>query len=113
MKNRFCFICNNIKQILEEEIKFTSNFIKNFSPKFHNYQYLSNFHTINDYISEIKNLKLNEFIIEKEFKNQINILIGISEDIYITKKELEEKQKFESVKKLSDYQKICENPFGE
>jgi len=113
VKNRFCFICNNIKQILEEEIKFTSNFIKNFSPKFQNYQYLSNFHTINDYISEIKNLKLNEFIIEKEFKNQINILIAISEDIYITKKELEEKQKFESVKKLNDYQKICENPFGE
>ena len=26
---------------------------------------------------------------------------------------MKEKQKFESVKKLSDYQKICENPFGE
>ena len=113
IKNHFCFISNNIKQILKEEIKFTSNFINNFSPKFPNYQYISNFHTINDYISEIKNEKLNEFVNEKEFKNQINILIGISEDIYITKKELKEKQKFESVKKLSDYQKICENPFGE
>ena len=113
VKSRFCFISNNIKRILEEEIKFTSNFINNFNSKFQNYHYLSNFHTINDYILEIRNEKLNKFIKEKEFRNQINILIGISEDIYITKKDLEEKQKMESVKKLSDFQKICENPFGE
>ena len=113
VKNRFCFISNNIKQILEEEIKFTSNFINHFNPKFQNYQYLSNYHTINDYISGIKNEKLKEFVEEKDFKTQIYILMEISEDIYITKKELEQNIKMESVKKIGDFQKICENPFGE
>ena len=113
VKNSFCFISNNLKQILKEEIKFTTNFINNFTSKFPNYQYLSNFHSISDYILKIRNEKLNEFVKEKEFRNQINILIGISEDIYITKKELEEKQKMESVKKLSDFKKVSENPFGE
>ena len=113
VKNRFCFITNNIKNILKEEIKFTSNFINNFSSKFQNYQYLSNFHTINDYILEIKNEKLNEFEKEKQFKKEINLLIEMFEDIYISKKELEINKKMESVKKIGDFQKICENPFGE
>ena len=113
VKSRFNFIANNIKQILQEEIKFASNYINHFSLKFPNYQYLSNFHAINNYISKIQNEKLSEFESEKEFKRQINILMEISDDIYITKKQLEEKQKIENVKKLSDYQKICENPFGE
>ena len=112
-KNRFCFIANNLKQILKEEIKFISNFINNFTPKFQNYQYLSNFHIINKYISNIQNEKLSSFEKEEDFKSQINLLISISEDIYVTKKELEEKKNIESVKKMSDYQKICENPFGE
>ena len=113
VKNRFCFISNSIKKILEEEIKFISNYINNFSSKFQNYQYLSNFHTINDYILEIKNEKLNEFNKEKEFKKQINLIQEIFEDIYISKKELEINKKMSNVKKIGDFQKICENPFGE
>ena len=113
VKNRLCFISDNITQILQEEIKFTSNFINHFNPKFQNYQYLYNYHTIKDYISKIKNEKLSEFEKEKDFKKLVNILMQISEDLYIKKKDLEKNIKFESVKKLSEFKKICENPFGE
>lgn len=113
VKNRFCSLSDNLKQILKEEIKFTSNFINNFSLKYPNYQYLTNFHTIKEYISSIKNKKLNEFEKEKEFTKEVNLLIEITDDIYITKKQLEEKTKIEGIKKLCDYQKISENPFGE
>ena len=113
VKDRFCLLSGNLIHILKEEIKFTSNFINNFSLKFPNYQYLTNFHTIKEYISSIKNEKLSEFEKEKEFNKQINLLIELSDDLSITKKQLEQKIKIANTKKLCDYQRIAENPFGE
>ena len=113
VKDRFCLLSDNLIHILKEEIKFTSNFINNFSLKFPNYQYLTNYHTIKEYISSIKNKKLNEFEKENEFNKQINLLMEISDDISITKKQLEQKIKLSETKKLCDYQRISENPFGE
>ena len=113
VKDRFCLLSDNLIHILKEEIKFTSNFINNFSLKFPNYQYLTNYHTIKEYISSIKNKKLNEFEKENEFNKQINLLMEISDDISITKKQLEQKMKLSETKKLCDYQRISENPFGE
>ena len=113
VKDRFCLLSDNLIHILKEEIKFTSNFINNFSLKFPNYQYLTNYHTIKEYISSIKNKKLNEFEKENEFSKQINLLMEISDDISITKKQLEQKIKLSETKKLCDYQRISENPFGE
>ena len=113
VKDRFCLLSDNLIHILKEEIKFTSNFINNFSLKFPNYKYLTNYHTIKEYISSIKNKKLNEFEKENEFNKQINLLMEISDDISITKKQLEQKIKLSETKKLCDYQRISENPFGE
>ena len=113
VKDRFCLLSDNLIHILKEEIKFTSNFVGNFSLKFPNYQYLTNYHTIKEYISSIKNKKLNEFEKENEFNKQINLLMEISDDISITKKQLEQKIKLSETKKLCDYQRISENPFGE
>ena len=113
VKDRFCLLSDNLIHILKEEIKFTSNFINNFSLTFPNYQYLTNYHTIKEYISSIKNKKLNEFEKENEFNKQINLLMEISDDISITKKQLEQKIKLSETKKLCDYQRISENPFGE
>ena len=113
VKDHFCLLSDNLIHILKEEIKFTSNFINNFSLKFPNYQYLTNYHTIKEYISSIKNKKLNEFEKENEFNKQINLLMEISDDISITKKQLEQKIKLSETKKLCDYQRISENPFGE
>ena len=113
IKDRFCLLTDNLIHILKEEIKFTSNFINNFSLKFPNYQYLTNYHAIKEYISSLKNKKLNEFEKGKEFNKQINLLIEISDDINITKKQLEQKIKLSQTKKICDYQRISENPFGE
>ena len=113
IKNKFIFICNRVKQILQDEITLTSKFINNFQKEFQNYHYLMNFHNINEYISKIQNEKLNNFYNETEFSKQIDYLIEISKDINIKGKKMEEEKIYKSIKKIEKYEKFGENPFGE
>ena len=113
IKNKIIFIANRMKQILNEEIIFISKFINNFQKEFQNYHYLTNFHNINEYISKVQNKKLYNFYNEKEFSKQIISLLNISKDIDIKRKKMEEEKIFNSIKKIGDFDKFCENPFGD
>ena len=113
IKNKIIFITNRVKNILKEQIKFTSNFMNNFQKEFQNYHYLMNFYNINEYISKLQNEKVMNFYNENNFNKQINILIDISKDIDLERKEMEQEKIFNSIKKIGDFDKFCENPFGE
>ena len=113
IKNKIISITNRIQNILKEEIIFVSNFINNFNKNFQNYHYLMSFHNINEYISKIKNEKLNNFFNEKDFSKQIITLVDIYKDIDIRTKKREEEKIFNNIKKIGDFEKFCENPFGE
>ena len=113
IKNKIIYITNRIKQILKEETIFVSKFINNFQKEFQNYNYLSNFNNINEYISKIQNKKLYNFNNENDFSKQIIILLDISKDIDIKRKKMEEEKIFNSIKKIGDFDKFCDNPFGD
>ena len=113
LQKKLISITNRIKQILKEEMIFTSKFINNFDSKFQNYHYLTSFHIISNYISKLQNEKLFNFYNETDFLKQIDTLINISKDIDIKSKKLKEEKIFNSIKKIGDFERFCENPFGE
>ena len=113
VQNKIIYFTNRIKQILNEEITLMTNFIKNFNKDFQNYHYLKNFHNINEYLSKFQNEKLYNFYKEEDFSKQIICLFDISKDIDIKRKKMEEEKIFRSIKKIGDFEKFQENPFGD
>ena len=113
IKNKMLYITNRITKLLKDEILFVSKYINNFQKEFQNYHYLMNFHNINEYISKFKNEKIYNFYNEADLLKQLHSLVDISKDIDIKKKEMEEEKIFNSIKKIENYEKFCENPFGE
>lgn len=112
-KNKIISKTEELKQNLKDEIDFLKKMVLNFSQYFIDYNYISNFYKIDNYIKELNNEYLEQFRNSFDFEKETNSLLDffcsnnkVSEKVVIT-----ENIKFESinfslinhvVKKLND-----------